>query len=42
MAESFQIDKSGIRRHLKNIDETGELRIEATVANFATFQQEGP
>lgn len=41
MAELFQVDKSGISRHLKNIYETGELRIEATVANFATVQQEG-
>jgi hypothetical protein len=41
MAELFQIDKSGISRHLKNIFETGELRPEATVANFATVQQEG-
>lgn len=42
MAELFQVDKSGISRHLKNIYDTGELRPEATVANFATVQCEGP
>ncbi|MBI2265264.1 MAG: cell filamentation protein Fic, partial [Armatimonadetes bacterium] len=26
MAELFQVDKSGISRHLKNVYETGELR----------------
>lgn len=41
MVELFQVDKSGISRHLKNIFESGELRPEATVANFATVQQEG-
>ena len=41
MAELFQVDKSGISRHLKNIYETRELRSEATIANYATVQQEG-
>ena len=41
MAELFQVDKSGISRHLKNIFETGELKLESTVANFATVQREG-
>ena len=41
MAELFQIDKSGVSRHLKNIFETGELDREATVAKFATVQNEG-
>ena len=41
MAELFQVDKSGISRHLKNIYQTGELRTEATIANFATVQKEG-
>lgn len=41
MAELFQVDKSGISRHLKNIFESGELQREATVANFATVQSEG-
>ena len=41
MAELFQVDKSGISRHLKNIFDTGELQPAATVANFATVQQEG-
>ncbi len=42
MAELFQVDKSGVSRHLKNIYETGELNPAATIANFATVQQEGP
>lgn len=41
MAELFQVDKSGISRHLKNVFESGELDREATVANFATVQIEG-
>jgi hypothetical protein len=36
MAELFQVDKSGISRHLKNIFETGELRRDSVVAIFAT------
>lgn len=41
MAELFQIDVSGISKHLKNIFEVGELQRDATVANFATVQKEG-
>ena len=41
MAELFQVDKSGISRHLRNVYETGELRQEGTVAKFATVQGEG-
>ena len=41
MALLFGVDKSGISRHLKNVFETGELVKEATVANFATVQEEG-
>ena len=41
MAELFDVDKSGISRHLKNIFVTGELQRQATVANFATVQREG-
>ena len=41
MAGLFQVDKSGISRHIKNIYETGELQRDATVANFATVRQEG-
>ena len=41
MAELFDIDKSGISRHIKNIFETGELQEEATVAKIATVQNEG-
>ena len=41
MARLFGVHKSGIGRHLKNIHETGELRPEATVAKFATVQNEG-
>jgi hypothetical protein len=41
MAKLFGVDKSGVSRHLKNIFETGELQREATVAKFATVQNEG-
>ena len=41
MAELFQVDQSGINRHLKNVYETGDLVREATVAKFATAQREG-
>ncbi|MCP5049557.1 MAG: virulence RhuM family protein [bacterium] len=41
MAELFGVDKSGISRHLKKIFESGELQREATVAKFATVQNEG-
>ena len=41
MSELFQVDKSGISRHLKDIYETGELQREATVAKYATVQKEG-
>ena len=42
LAELFQRDKSVISRHIKNLYDEGELTAEATVANFATVQQEGP
>ena len=41
MAELFQRDKSTISRHIKKIFDEGELVQEATVANFATVQNEG-
>ncbi|MDY6852923.1 MAG: hypothetical protein SV487_12715 [Thermodesulfobacteriota bacterium] len=41
MAELFQIDKSGISRHLKNIYESGELEPAATVKKFLTVRREG-
>lgn len=41
MAELFQVDKSGISRHLGKIYDTGELQREATVAKYATVQKEG-
>lgn len=41
MAELFQVDKSGISRHLRNVYETGELPLAGTVAKFATVQDEG-
>lgn len=41
MAELFDRDKSTISRHVKNIFAEGELAREATVAKFATVQQEG-
>lgn len=36
MAEIFDIDKSGISRHLRNIFDTVELDKNSVVANFAT------
>ena len=41
MAALFQRDKSTISRHIKNIFDEGELERNATVAKFATVQQEG-
>jgi hypothetical protein len=41
MAELFQRDKSVISRHINNVFKEGELERGATVANFATVQQEG-
>jgi len=41
MAELFDVDKSGISRHLKNIFESGELERDSVVANFATTASDG-
>ena len=41
MAELFQVDKSGISRHLKNSYESGKLSPNSVVAEFATVQTEG-
>lgn len=41
MAELFDRDKSTVSRHIRNIYQEGELVREATVAKFATVQQEG-
>jgi len=41
MAELFQVDKSGISRHLRNIYDSGELPAEAVVAKFATTAADG-
>ena len=41
IAELFQRNKSTISRHIKNVLEDGELQEEATIANFATVQNEG-
>ncbi len=41
MAELFQRNKSTISRHIKNVLEDGELQEVATIANFATVQNEG-
>ena len=41
MAELFNIDKSGISRHIKNVFETGELERISVVANFATTATDG-
>jgi len=40
MAELFQVDKSGISRHLNNVHDMGGLFHEATVAKFATVRVE--
>ena len=41
MAELFQRDKSVISKHIKNVFVEGELEPSATVAKFATVQNEG-
>jgi len=41
MAKLFQRDKSTISRHIRNVFAEGELSQEATVAKFATVQNEG-
>ena len=41
MAELFEIDKSGISRHLKNIFESGELDENVVVAKIATTTRHG-
>ena len=41
MAELFDVDKSSISRHLKNIFESGELNEKVAVAKFATTTQHG-
>jgi len=41
MAALFQVDKSGISRHLKNIFDTGELSHDSVVAFFATTAADG-
>ena len=41
MAELFQKDKSTISKHIKKIFEEGELTPGATVAKYATVQNEG-
>ena len=41
IAGLFERDKSVISRHLRNVYKTGELNREATVAFFATVQDEG-
>ena len=41
MSVLFGRDKSTISRHIKNVFEEGELMPGATIANFATVQQEG-
>ena len=41
MSELFQRDKSTVSRHIRNIFKEGELNRGATVANFATVQNEG-
>jgi hypothetical protein len=41
LAELFQVDKSGISRHLKNIFESKELVRDSVVAKFATTAVDG-
>jgi hypothetical protein len=41
MAELFQVDKSGISRHLKNIYESGELSPDSVAAKHATTAADG-
>lgn len=41
MVELFQRDKSVISRHIRNVFDEGELEEKATVAYFATVQNEG-
>ncbi len=41
LADLFQRDKSVISRHIKNVFDDAELRAQATVAKFATVQNEG-
>ena len=41
MAQLFDIDKSGISRHISNIFKEGELRQETTVAKIATVVNRG-
>ena len=41
IAELFQRDKSTVSRHIKNVFSEGELDRRATVAKFATVQNEG-
>lgn len=41
IAELFEVDKSSVSKHIANIFEEGELNKEATVAIFATVQNEG-
>ena len=41
MAEIFDVDKSGISRHLKKIFETGELDEKVVIAKIATTTKHG-
>lgn len=41
MCELFDVTKSTISRHLKNIFESGELEEKSVVANFATTASDG-
>ncbi len=41
LAELFQRDKSVISRHIKNVFEEGELKMDSVVANFATTAADG-
>ncbi len=41
MAELFQTDRTSVLRHINNIYKSGELKSDATCANFAQVREEG-
>ncbi|PBC73124.1 hypothetical protein [Fibrobacter intestinalis] len=41
IGELFEVDRSVVAKHLKNIFETGELQESATCANFAQVADDG-
>lgn len=41
ISELFNVDRSVVAKHIKNIFDTGELSEQSTCAKFAQVQQEG-